>query len=331
MESVNPLVSIVMTVFNHKDFVVEAIDSCLNQTYKNIEVIVVDDGSTDGSWELIQKYRDPRVVSFQQENSGPSVAFNRAVSRAKGRYLACMSGDDVCLPERISTQVGVAQKYGDDVIYFSSAMGIDEHGHDKKMLMEFQFENQLVLKPGIEVQRRLLWGGNFFCGPTAFMATSAWDRLGGYNPYLFQLQDYEIWLRFSENFKFAIIPEKLVKYRMHSRSLSYGSRESYSATLVETASIVSRFLAAASDSKLRALLGSEEKAESRVELLIKIGTQFSIPQIRTAVAVLTLTEASEKKESSTVMIHQLRSFCRTSLGPESSSMAFLKKIARRFF
>src|SRR2546421_9176058 len=100
-----PLVSVSMVTYNHEKYVAEAIRSVLDQTFRDLEVVIVNDGSTDGTAARIAAFDDPRVVAVHQDNRGPSAATNRALAACRGKYVALFSGDDVCQPDRIRRQV----------------------------------------------------------------------------------------------------------------------------------------------------------------------------------------------------------------------------------
>ena len=110
-----PLVSVVMPSYNRANFVGNAIDSILNQTYNDFEFIIVDDGSTDSTSEVLQKYaaKDKRVVLLRQNNQGAAAARNAGVDKAKGKYIAFMDDDDISLPNRLDKQVAFLEKYPD--------------------------------------------------------------------------------------------------------------------------------------------------------------------------------------------------------------------------
>lgn len=124
----DPLVSIVIPVFNTEAYVQEAVKSALAQTYRNIEVIVVDDGSVDRSLFLVQQINDPRLRVFSQINQGACVARNRGIAESKGKYVKFLDSDDVLYPETIATQVRQQDKLGDKEVVFGDFDFIDEKG-----------------------------------------------------------------------------------------------------------------------------------------------------------------------------------------------------------
>src|SRR2546425_4517225 len=111
MKCANPLVSVVMTSYNHEGYLADAIDSILSQTFQDFELIIVDDGSTDHSQRVISQFHDPRIRAFFQENQGPSVAANRAVQLAAGKFVATHASDDKSAPNRLERQVAYLDQH----------------------------------------------------------------------------------------------------------------------------------------------------------------------------------------------------------------------------
>ena len=107
---VEPKVSIIIPAYNHKEYIGETIQSVLNQTFENFELIIVDDGSTDGTTEEIKKYKDKRIASLWQKNSGPSAAINKGLKVARGKFWGFLPSDDVYEPEKLDQQVGLLEK-----------------------------------------------------------------------------------------------------------------------------------------------------------------------------------------------------------------------------
>ena len=110
MANNTPLVTVIMTTYNHEKYVGEATESVLKQTFDNIELVIVNDGSRDNTEKVIKKFNDERIVYIYQENQGPSIAANNAILASRGKYIAIMSGDDVSHPLRIEKQLNEYQK-----------------------------------------------------------------------------------------------------------------------------------------------------------------------------------------------------------------------------
>src|SRR5438045_3701421 len=100
-----PTVSVSLVTYNHERFVAAAIQSILGQTFADLELVIVDDGSTDDTPRVIASFDDPRIVTIRQPNAGPGAATNRALAACRGRYVALMTGDDLSVPHRLQTQL----------------------------------------------------------------------------------------------------------------------------------------------------------------------------------------------------------------------------------
>src|SRR5436305_5580471 len=100
-----PLVSVTLVTYNHEKYIDAAIRSVLDQTFRDLELVIVNDGSTDGTAGRIAAFDDPRIVVVHQDNRGPSAAANRAIATTHGKYVALFTGDDVCHPDRLRRQL----------------------------------------------------------------------------------------------------------------------------------------------------------------------------------------------------------------------------------
>ena len=145
------LVSVVIPVYNSEKYVEECIDSILNQTYDNIEIIVVDDGSEDSSLEILENFSD-KIKIFSQENQGLASSLNLGISKINGNWLKWFSPDDVMYPKTIETLVNAAKQYSEDTILYSNWNIIDDTGNT---LREFHESNYNKLSP-FEYTVRLL-------------------------------------------------------------------------------------------------------------------------------------------------------------------------------
>src|SRR5947209_3970024 len=167
MNSVQPLVSVNMVTYNHEKYIAAAIRSVLGQSFADLELVIVDDGSTDATPEVIASFNDPRLVSVRQPNQGPNAATNRGLQTCRGRYVALMSGDDLCHPDRLLRQL---QAYGNGPsrLLFSSVSFIDENDEPMrgKHFAEQLFETAPLTRAGI--YRRFLDRGNFLNSITTF-------------------------------------------------------------------------------------------------------------------------------------------------------------------
>ncbi len=246
------LISVVIPVYNQAAFAVEAVDSALCQSHPNVEVIVVDDGSTDDSAERIAATFGDRVRLIRQANQGPSSAVNAGLRVVRGRYIALLGGDDVCLPDRLAQQREFLEAHQQDIV-FSPPVLIDEQGaplDDEAFLVFFRQPPE-----GAELFKTLFIDGNFLCAPSAFLRADVVQRLGFFKEGLIQLQDYEYWLRaLIRGLRLKVASPRVVRYRRHSSNLS--SASSAFASKAENAAIIQAVVHnAAAAPVLRAALG----------------------------------------------------------------------------
>jgi glycosyltransferase involved in cell wall biosynthesis len=209
----NPLVSVIIPVYNGTNYLREAIDSVLTQTYKNYEIIVVDDGSTDGTWDIIQSY-GTRVYGIHKENGGVASALNCGIREARGDYIAWLSHDDLFLPEKLEKQVRFLQKFKQFKACYTDYYIT---GPDGKILSE-------VLTPWYpQIDAiRVLFGDMYISGSTILIERKCFDEIGVFSEALRYTQDAEMWLRLIRQFGIGRLPEILMKQRSHPGQGSVG-------------------------------------------------------------------------------------------------------------
>lgn len=202
-----PLVSIVMPVYNGTNYMRESIDSALNQTYKNIEVIVVNDGSSDNTDEIAKSYGD-KIRYFTKENGGVGSAMNLALEKMKGDYFSWLSHDDAYYPDKVEKQVKYLDSLKDkNVVLYSDYALMNRHSQVTETII--QDHEALELKPEYAVLRS---GIN---GNTLLIPRKAFVDYGGFDEKLTCTQDYAKWYEISKTYKFIHMPEVLIKYRIH--------------------------------------------------------------------------------------------------------------------
>jgi glycosyltransferase involved in cell wall biosynthesis len=215
----SPLVTVICVCYNHARFVTEALDSVVNQTYPNIELIVIDDGSTDGSGKVIKKWmasHPEATLILNGKNLGYCKTFNKAFQISKGKFYIDLSADDVLMPRRIEGGVNLLEESGADFgVTFSDAQYMDEQGKPIRLHSE-RYPHATVPSGDIykEVVQRY-----FICSPTMMFRRSVLDSLQGYDESL-AFEDFDFWIRASRNFKFIYSPGVLVKKRVVATSMS---------------------------------------------------------------------------------------------------------------
>jgi glycosyltransferase involved in cell wall biosynthesis len=209
-------VSIIIPCFNSIHFIEESITSAIMQTYKNIEIIVVDDCSTDGSLNLIKHLalKDTRIkVISTPINSGASAARNIALKHAKGLWISVLDSDDIYCLDKIEKQVESIEKYsGSLVAVGSNSYHIDTEG---RIISYFKYpkNSKILVKNLIRMKR--------FPAHSSFMyLLSAVKKINGYNENCKQAEDTDLMLRLSEHGDFTIVSDYLIKYRIHDNNMT---------------------------------------------------------------------------------------------------------------
>ncbi|MCE7863735.1 MAG: glycosyltransferase [Bacteroidetes bacterium CHB5] len=214
----NPLVTIICVCYNQARFVTEALDSVAKQTYQPIELIVIDDGSTDRSKEVIENWMISRPeirLLLNGTNLGYCKTFNKAAAFAKGKYLIDLSADDWLLPERVAVGVHTLESNPQAGVTFSDAEHVNESG-TKIDLHSDRFPHQTIPSGDVyqEVIKRF-----FICSPTMMFSRAMFEELGGYDETL-NYEDFDFWIRSSRKYHYAYTPLVLVKKRKVYGSLS---------------------------------------------------------------------------------------------------------------
>ncbi len=207
-----PKVSVIMSVYNGERYLKEAIGSILNQTFKDFEFIIVDDGSIDRTSEILKECaeKDERIrIITNSENIGLTKSLNKAIKFAKGEYIARMDADDISLPERLKKQVDFLTNYPNFGLVGCNAIVIDEKGNFVKNVILSEELNSALKK-----RNRLVHGSVMF-------RRAVIEKTGGYNEQIFYAQDYEMFLRISKISEIGRINKFLYKLRVHKGSLSY--------------------------------------------------------------------------------------------------------------
>ncbi|MEH2059452.1 MAG: glycosyltransferase [Nostoc sp.] len=218
----NPLISVTMATYNHEKYIGEAVESVLNQTYKNFELIIVNDGSNDKTDEIIKKFRDERITYIYQENQGISSAINRAILDSRGKYVAFMSGDDICYTHRLETQYNYLVTSQKKAV-FSWVDFIDENS---QIITDSHFAENFFNHPNkirSEILRHFFFNGNYINAVTGFICRELILDAGLFNLASIQLQDFEMWLKLLKKHELFILNEKLIKYRIRSANANLSS------------------------------------------------------------------------------------------------------------
>ena len=209
-----PLVSCIMTAFNAAHTVEGAVRSILEQTHGDFEILVVDDGSTDGTPNLLQSLsrQDSRIRLWSLANQGQTRALNVCLEHARGEYVARMDADDVSLPHRFERQVAWLESKPNIVALGTLRMTIDEKGAVlKKQKPKPDVRPDLHAVPPRYVS---------LVHPSAMIRAQVLRKVGGYRPFFRYAQDVDLWLRLAERGRLAVLPEYLLLYRQTQSAIS---------------------------------------------------------------------------------------------------------------
>ena len=209
----NPFISVVMPVFNSEKYLEKSIKSILEQTYSNFEFIIINDGSTDASLDIIKLYqkKDKRIVLINQKNKGISYSTNRGFLNARGKYIARMDSDDISLHSRLYEQVNFMEKNPKVGICGSWAEKFKDSVNEKK-IVKVPIDDKMKIV--------LLYTSCFFQSSVMFRAKLIRKYQVKYNTNYLNAGDYELWTRVKKLTKFANIAKPLILYRDHEGGIS---------------------------------------------------------------------------------------------------------------
>lgn len=218
-----PLVSVIAVCYNHEKYLVETLDSIINQTYKKIEIVILDDNSNDNSVELIENWitKNKTKCDFikHQYNQGICSSLNESLSFCSGDYIQLISCDDKLVINKIEIQVNkykqLPKEYG---IVYSDAFIIDELSKNtKKKFLDKHLKAKNIQKLSGNIFNELI-KGNFIPAMSTLIKKEVFLKVGKYDEEL-DFEDYDFWLRASKFYKFYYIDDQLVYYRLHENNL----------------------------------------------------------------------------------------------------------------
>lgn len=205
-----PRVTVVIPTYNYARYVGNAVKSVLEQDYPNLEILVVDDGSTDETKTVLQPYL-PWIKYLYKQNGGTATALNLGIEQASGQYVCWLSSDDVFLPGKVAKQVNLME--GDSGLGFSytSYMVIDEFGNK-----QYEVHSPFYLDSKLMVSKLL--AGCFINGSSVMMRRTALKQVGLFDPTVATAHDYDLWFRLLRHYRCAVLDEVLLAYRWHANN-----------------------------------------------------------------------------------------------------------------
>lgn len=207
-----PVISVVMSVYNGEKYLRESIESILGQTCRNFEFIIINDGSTDLTREIVLSYNDPRICLIDnEENMGLTKSLNKGLKIARGEYIARMDADDVSMFDRFERQIDFLNRHRDYAVVGTFLKVINE---DSKVVFTIE-------KPTQDADiREFLNRDNCIGHGSAMIRKTCLQNVGFYDESIKKSQDYELWLRISQNYRLANIPQYLYMWRNHKENIS---------------------------------------------------------------------------------------------------------------
>jgi glycosyltransferase involved in cell wall biosynthesis len=215
-----PLVSVIIPAYNAKAFIRDTLESVLSQTYSNVEVIVVDDGSQDETVEIVQDYcdRNSLITLIQQPNAGVAAARNRAIEAARGEYIAPIDADDVWYPKKLEKQVEAFARSRPGVgMVYAWSVDIDENHNNTGGFCAWSVEGNVYVP--------MIYTNFLGNASSPLIRRECFELVGGYKTQLKALnaqgcEDWDLYLRIAEWYQVRVIPELLIGYRQSGNSMS---------------------------------------------------------------------------------------------------------------
>ncbi len=219
-----PTISVIIPAYNAERTILETIASVQQQTFSDLELIVVDDGSTDRTLELLYTVTDERLRIFSYQNGGVSVARNRGISHATGEFIAFLDADDLWTPDKLEAQLTALQQHPEAGVAYSWTYFIDEQGGPSYVDDSRSFEGN--------VYAELLVTNFLHNGSNPLIRSQAIKSVGGFDPALAFGEEWDFYLRLAVRWAFVLVPKPQILYRQSSVSASSKVEEMEQQTLI---------------------------------------------------------------------------------------------------
>jgi glycosyltransferase involved in cell wall biosynthesis len=213
-----PKVSVAIASFQHAPYVRQCIESVLDQSFQDFEIVITDDASSDGTADVISSIKDHRIkLEVFGKNQGASAAMNAVIARATGEYVAVLNSDDYWLPHKLEQQVNHLDERPDLAAVFALPKIINELGDElPDHPCNSFFEARTA--PRHSWLRQFFFSGNPLCHPTLLIRHKCYTELGGYDCRLLQMPDFDMWVRLASRYDFDVLDERLTAFRILSNN-----------------------------------------------------------------------------------------------------------------
>jgi glycosyltransferase involved in cell wall biosynthesis len=207
-----PLISVIIPAYNAERTLLETVDSVQNQTLANIEIIIINDGSTDRTEKTIENLHDSRIKAFSYENGGVSVARNRGITHTMGEFIAFIDADDLWTPDKLERQLAALEAHPEAAVAYSWTQTIDERGHWLHRYHSVFVEGDVYTE--ILVNNFVSNGSNILVRKEAILSVGEFDST------LKSCEDWDFYIRLAAKYHFVVVPDWQILYRQSSTSLS---------------------------------------------------------------------------------------------------------------
>jgi glycosyltransferase involved in cell wall biosynthesis len=210
-----PMVSVIIPSYNHEKFVGECIQSVLNQTFQDFEIVITDDGSSDRTVEVIESFTDPRIKLFKHGvNKGACIAANNCIQHASGKYIAMLSSDDAWYPEKLEVQVKYLDRHLEIAVVFGKVDWVDENSNlIKNILFPYLTLFEAKNRTRFEWLRYFFLTGNCLCHPCALFRAECLREVGMLDSAFGSLPDLDLWIRICLKHNIHILDQRLIRFR----------------------------------------------------------------------------------------------------------------------
>jgi glycosyltransferase involved in cell wall biosynthesis len=213
-----PTISVIIPTYNGMNCISDTLDSVLCQTYKDYEIIIVDDGSTDNTKDVIEKYVEAypaKVRYILQQNAGQGSARNRGIKESGGEYVAFLDHDDLWLPEKLEKQIELIDSLKDNnVVVFGDQYEFDENGVTSKSAFKE------ISKPHNGFVFEKLFYQNFITSQTVLAKRGFFNKVGFFQEGITYVEDFDMWLRLAKHYEFHYVQDVIAGHRIHSKQVS---------------------------------------------------------------------------------------------------------------